>query len=632
MHHLLARLLKKSGFSGIDSAQYDHFIRLLSDAFVHADEDRWMLEHSLNLTSKELTENNSQLRTKLADIDKYQRSLELSVTRQKAILDASPEVVVEFNICGEITHINQSGCTFLGCDEHTALTLDATQVLHSILSLLTAPDVFIEQIQAMFDSKEAQLTGNFETIHGRYYEYYSVPELIHGEYVGRVWCCRDITDLKAQKALLSKQANCDSLTGLANRFNIIATVNRMLQSDVVKPFALVLIDLDDFKKINDSLGHLAGDDALKICAKRLERRVQQPNRLARLGGDEFLVVLMLDSLPAIREQLEHILNAFIDPIKIEGNCYQLSLSVGVASYPAHGKEVSEILGKADIAMYQAKKQGKNQYKLFDSALEQRVQKAIYIEEKLQQAITLKQFELYFQPKINIGSGQVESLEALIRWPSNGRMIFPDEFIPIAEDKGLIGKITECVLEMACDTLSQWHGLAHLKDLSIAINISGKDISVDNFYEKLERLLSRYKFNPSLLELELTESALISNLSNVKATLKQLKKLGIKVAIDDFGTGYSSLAYLQALDIYYLKIDRQFVAALLSEPKAEAIVQSIIDVGKNLGLCLIAEGVEQAEHLDKLQRMGCDQAQGYFICRPLPLSELLKFLSAAKQAV
>ncbi|TMP75714.1 hypothetical protein CWC05_21835, partial [Pseudoalteromonas ruthenica] len=170
------------------------------------------------------------------------------------------------------------------------------------------------------------------------------------------------------------------------------------------------------------------------------------------------------------------------------------------SYPAHGKEVSEILGKADIAMYQAKKQGKNQYKLFDSALEQRVQKAIYIEGKLQQAITLKQFELYFQPKINIRSGQVESLEALIRWPNNGRMIFPDEFIPIAEDKGLIGKITECVLEMACDTLSQWNGLVHLKGLSIAINISGKDISVDNFYEKLERLLSRYKFNPSLLEL------------------------------------------------------------------------------------------------------------------------------------
>jgi diguanylate cyclase (GGDEF)-like protein len=627
MHHLLARLLKKSGFSGTDSAQYEYFIRLLSDAFVHADEDRFMLEHSLNLTSKELTENNHKLRTKLADIAKYQRSLELSVTRQKAILDASPEAVIEFNISGEITHINQSGCTFLDFDEQTALALDATQVLHAILSLFTEPDVFIEQIQAMFNSKEAQLTGNFETIHGRYYEYYSVPELIQGEYVGRVWCCRDITDLKTQKALLSKQANCDPLTGLANRFNIIAIVNKMLQSDVVRPFALVLIDLDDFKKINDSLGHLAGDDALKICANRLERRIQQPNRLARLGGDEFLVVLMLDCLPGICEQLDHILSAFEDPIKIEGNSYQLSLSVGVASYPAHGKEVSEILGKADIAMYQAKKQGKNQYKLFDSALEQRVQKEIYIEEKLNQAIMFKQFELYFQPKIDIASGQVVSLEALIRWPNNGRVIFPDEFIPIAEDKGLIGKITDCVLEMACDTLSKWHGLAHLKDLSIAINISGKDISVDDFYEKLSSLLSRYKFNPSLLELELTESALISNLANVKATLKRLKDLGIKVAIDDFGTGYSSLAYLQALDIYYLKIDRQFVAALLSEPKAEAIVQSIIDVGKNLGLYLIAEGVEQSAHLDKLQEMGCDQAQGYFICRPLPSSELLKFLTS-----
>ncbi|MBQ4861899.1 EAL domain-containing protein [Pseudoalteromonas sp. MMG013] len=630
MHHLLARLLKKSGFSGIDSPQYARLIGLLSEAFEHADEDRWMLEHSLNLTSKELTENNLELRTRLVDIDKYQRSLELALTRQKAILDASPEVVVEFNISGEITHINQNGCKFIGCDEHTALALDATQVLHTILSLLTSPDIFIEQIQAMFVSKKAQLTGNFETIHGQFYEYYSVPELIQGEYIGRVWCCRDISDLRAQKVLLSQQANRDSLTGLANRFNIIETVNRMIKKENPQPFALVLIDLDDFKKINDSLGHLAGDDALKISAKRLERRVVKPDLLARLGGDEFLVVLTTQDLQEIHLRLAHILSAFHDPIKIEGNCYQLSLSVGVATYPAHGDQVSEILGKADIAMYQAKKQGKNQYKLFDAALEERVQKAIYIEERLRQAILLKQFELYFQPKIDISSREVVSLEALIRWNVNGHMIFPDEFIPIAEDKGLIGKITDCVLEMACETLSQWHGLAHLKNLSIAINISGKDISVDNFFEKLAGLLKRYKFEPSLLELELTESALISNLANVKDTLMHLKNLGIKVAIDDFGTGYSSLAYLQALDIHYLKIDRQFVAALLTEPKAEAIVQSIIDVGKNLGLGLIAEGVEQAEHLARLDAMGCDQAQGYYICRPLPLSELIKFISGQRK--
>ena len=625
MHKLLTRLIRKAGYKEGAADSEEKFLKLLSDAFEHADEDRWMLEHSLNVTSQELIDKNNKLLNKLDDIEEYKRHIEVSLIRQRTILDISKEVIVEFNLEGEITHINQSGCDFIGLCEKEALKLNATEVLHTILPLFKHPDVFIEEIHTMFNSVSESLSGSFETNDGRHYEYYSAPELIKNQCVGRVWYCRDVTELKKQKKMLSIQAHSDSLTGLANRFSIIATIRKLIENKAKTPFSLVLIDLDDFKKINDSLGHLAGDEALKIFANRLTRKVKRPDLLSRLGGDEFLVILKHRPNVDIISRVKSILSSLDDPIAVENHLYQLSLSIGIASYPEHGKQVSEILGKADIAMYEAKKLGKNQYKEFDSELDKLVQNKIYVEGRLNLAIVENRFELHYQPKIDIKSGQIISMEALVRWRDNGTLIYPDEFIPIAEDKGLIGKITDCVLEIACRTLHGWNGIEYFGDLAIAVNISAKDVSNPKFYSNLVNLFEKYDFNKSLLELELTESAVISNLDSVKETLTQLKHAGIKVAIDDFGTGYSSLAYLQALDIDYLKIDRQFIMALLDEPKANAIVQSIIDVGKNLDLCLIAEGVEDKALLDKLMSMGCDQAQGYFVCRPLPYKQLVNFL-------
>jgi len=438
---------------------------------------------------------------------------------------------------------------------------------------------------------------------------------------------RDITEQHKSDQIIRHQAYFDSLTLLPNRFLSLDRLSQILveaeRND--EKAAVLFLDLDDFKKVNDSLGHEVGDKILVKSAHRLQQVLRKEDTVGRLGGDEFIILLrgLTDHQDALAVA-ENLLNLFRQPFKIDRRELILTLSIGVAIYPKDGCCASDLLRSADTAMYQAKALGRNTYSFFTPEMNIVMQRRFEIEEQMRGALERNEFELHYQPQMDVKSASIIGAEALLRWhnPVLGN-ITPDEFIPIAEHTGLIVAMGEYVIEQALSFLNLWQK-SDLNNYTMAVNLSPRQFRDNELIPFIKKVLSDTGTRPTTLELEITEGVLMSGQSYIHDALISINALGIKLSMDDFGTGYSSLSYLRQYPFDVLKIDRSFINGITINKADCDLVKAAIAMSHSLGLTVIAEGVETKEQLQLLERLGCDIVQGYYFSKPIPAVQLLEF--------
>ncbi|CAM3112471.1 Cyclic di-GMP phosphodiesterase Gmr [Janthinobacterium lividum] len=439
---------------------------------------------------------------------------------------------------------------------------------------------------------------------------------------------RDITERKDAEQRLMKLAHFDTLTGLPNRSQFYASLTHSLAqaSEHQWAVAVLFMDIDRFKNINDTLGHTIGDDLLRQFSSRLVDCLRVRDTIGRFGGDEFATILVLpDGAQHAVGVVDKIREAMRKPFDLQGHEVTVTVSIGISVYPDDGIDADTLIQYADTAMYRAKEAGRDAFRFFTAEMNAQSMARLDMENALRRAIDNEEFVLFFQPKVNIISGRISGAEALIRWrrPGHG-MVSPALFIPLLEETGLIVRVGNWVLDEACRKISEW-GASSIGPVHLSVNVSGIQFFVGGLEEEVLKAIRKYDIAPELLELELTESSLMSNAEETIAVLRNLKALGIQISIDDFGTGYSSLAYLKRFPIDKLKIDIAFVREVTSNPDDAAIVLAIISMAHSMKLEVIAEGVENDAQLAYLRRHGCDEMQGYYFSRPVPHEEFEQML-------
>jgi diguanylate cyclase (GGDEF)-like protein/PAS domain S-box-containing protein len=443
---------------------------------------------------------------------------------------------------------------------------------------------------------------------------------------------RDITERKEAELRLLKLAHFDTLTGLPNRSQFYSALTRSLEQAEEHRWALgvLFLDIDRFKNINDTLGHPIGDELLRQFSSRLVDCLRVRDTIGRFGGDEFAAILMLPEGPqtaiAIVDKIRESLRR---PFQLDGHEVTVTASIGITVFPDDGPDADTLIKYADTAMYRAKEAGRDAFRFFTAEMNAQSLARLDLENALRRAIDHDEFVLYFQPKVHIGSGRISGAEALIRWQRPGHgMVSPALFIPILEETGMIVRVGTWVLNEACRKISEW-GKSSTGPVHLSVNVSGIQFFVGGLEEEVLKAIKVHDIAPDLLELELTESSLMSNAEETISVLRNLKALGIQISIDDFGTGYSSLAYLKRFPIDKLKIDIAFVREVTSNPDDAAIVLAIINMAHSLKLQVIAEGVEKEAQLAYLRRHGCDEMQGYYFSRPVPEDEFELMLRGGK---
>lgn len=429
----------------------------------------------------------------------------------------------------------------------------------------------------------------------------------------------DTTAAKESLEKLNTLATTDSLTGLINRTlfydrltQAITSANRNGDHQI----ATILMDLNNFKEINDTLGHSAGDKVLIEVGKRLQTVLRETDSLARLGGDEFGILLLQvdDPYHAAKKIANKIQHVFTDPYYINNTELFIGASIGISLYPQHGNDVATLMSRADVAMYSAKR-AEDSYRFYQAKLDPNSQQKLLLSNDLRHALVRNEFVLYYQPKIDLRTNKITGAEALIRWkhPKRG-VISPDEFIPLAERTGLIKPITNWVIETAIRQCKVWHDAGN--NLKVAVNVSARSFhKTGSLVDTIDSLLQRFDLPKNCLEIEITENILMTDINNTSILLDKINDLGVSIAIDDFGTGYSSLAYLKKLPLDTLKIDKSFVMDMATDDNDATIVRSTIDLAHNLGLSVVAEGIENIETLNLLIKLGCEGAQGYYFSMP-----------------
>lgn len=450
-----------------------------------------------------------------------------------------------------------------------------------------------------------------------------------GEITHYVGLFHDISDIKRQEEFIRHQAFHDSLTGLPNRPLLINRIDKAIAraSRENLRFAVIFLDLDNFKNINDSLGHAVGDILLREAAERLRHVARSVDTVARLGGDEFIILVedMTDEKPAA-SLARRILDSFKKPFNIKENDLHVGTSIGIAIFPEDGEDTGVLIRNADTAMYRAKENGRENFAMFTTSLNESVARRLKLENELRRAIELTEFEVHYQPKMEIKTGSISGMEGLVRWKHNGGLVSPDDFIPLAEETGLIVEMDKIVMDIAFREIGELIN-AGMLSLKLALNCSARALHMKELPCIISSALTKHNIKPEWFELEITETSLMKNFSESLEILFTLLELGISISLDDFGTGYSSLAQLKNLPISSIKIDRSFIWEMEKNRSDTHITESIIAMSKKVGVEVIAEGVEKQEQLDILEKAGCDLAQGYFISKPLPLPDLKKYLMA-----
>ncbi|MFC5461907.1 EAL domain-containing protein [Massilia niabensis] len=433
---------------------------------------------------------------------------------------------------------------------------------------------------------------------------------------------RDISESKAHLTELERRGNSDELTGLPNRYWIQQYLPQAIERarDSGRALAVLFIDLDGFKTVNDVLGHAAGDELLRTVAKRLTVAVRPLDHVVRLGGDEFVVVLEhVKGADDVEHVAGRVLGAFRDGFHLQHSTHVLGASIGISLFPEHGDDAQTLLKNADIAMYSAKTEGKGSYRFFQSRFFEAIRTRLETELELRRALDLHQFVVHYQPRVDLAGGGTSSMEALVRWERPGQgLTGPDRFIPLLEETGLIVQLGEQVLDSVCRQLVEWAADGTTL-VPVSVNVSPRQFSQSDILALFRDVIERYGIDPALLEIEVTESSMMQEGIGESAVFRQLRELGIKLCIDDFGTGYSSLSQLQKLHFDVLKIDRAFVLRI-EHPDGDALIASMIAMAHALGMKVVAEGVESRKQMQLLRTLGCDEGQGYFFSHPVPPGE------------
>jgi diguanylate cyclase (GGDEF)-like protein/PAS domain S-box-containing protein len=581
---------------------------------------------------KDIVDMATAFNSMIGSLQERERALWESKENYREVVNSVKEIIFQTNAAGEWTFLNAAWSEIIGIDVPRALGRpmadvfieeDQPRILLSIASLRQGETKDC-RFEARYTRRDGSLGWFDIALRARFQE--------TGEFTGTSGTLDDITEQKRAEERIQFLAYHDALTRLPNR---MLAQDRFQQAVALAErshtkVALLFLDLDNFKTINDSLGHLTGDQLLKEVAGRLTECVRDTDTISRLGGDEFLVVLpALPDADAIAPVLVKLLARLAEVFEIDEQELGTSASIGIALYPDDGADFEMILKKSDMAMYRAKDAGRNTYRFFDDQMNVEAVEHLRMRNGLRKGLTRGEFILHYQPQIDIASGALIGAEALIRWnhPEMG-MVPPGRFIPIAEDSGLIVPIGEWVLYEACRQAVAW-SKAGIHGLTVAVNLSAVQFRRGEIEQSVINALEGSGLDPALLELELTESILITDSENVLATVQRLKRLGVKLSIDDFGTGYSSLSYLKRFQVDKLKIDQSFVRDLVTDAEDAAIVRAIVQMARSLGLTTIAEGVETEHTLGLLRGFGCDEAQGYHFARPMPADELLAFRSTLR---
>ena len=603
--------------------EYADIISRVSDAYELNEREINILERSLFITSNELNERNDLLKNQLNELSDTQQQLEHSISVLNATFDAIGEQVTVLDLKGNVVSANIMAREFF-----ERFNLDAYNYFSQIDKVIKKGNKSADIIaQLKADSKQA-LSGEFESIDDKHYSYRSLPQLKNGQLIGRVFCIRDISVEKEHEEIIHFQAYHDALTGLANRQLFMDRLEHSLtlarRDDSMT--AVLFLDLDNFKRVNDTEGHKGGDELLIKMVERINHRLREQDTLARIGGDEFVILV---ELVKSKNNIENLCEALLETISkefiINSRPQYVSSSIGIALYPQDGITPDSLLSNADMAMYDAKNNGKNAYRFYHRKLEAHAREQMDIERELRKAINNQELEIYLQPKIGLDCNQILGAEVLMRWfTASGESIPPDLFIPIAESTGLIKKIGEFAISSAISLLEQWQ-LEGIAPLKLAVNLSIIEFQDEHFIDYIIESISNSSISGDQLIIELTESIFMENKEKMSKTMHKLKHYGVAFALDDFGKGYSSFSYLQLLPIDYLKIDKSFLQNVITDEQSAAIAKCIIDIGHNLDLAIIAEGIEDQETLDYVSKTHCEMAQGFFMYRPMPSDSFTKLI-------
>ncbi len=545
-----------------------------------------------------------------------------------ALLERVADGVIGTDDGGRILWLNRAAEVIFG--------YPADELLGRPFDLLLAPSEDRPgSFQDLIEEIRREPTGQAEAV-GRRRDGEAIPIEVFAAPVeqapgGYALTVRDITVRRQTEEAVRALAYYDPLTGLPNRLLFHDRLGQAIErARRNRQFlAVMLVDLDRFKLINDSLGLRVGDAMLRAVGERLRQSLRKSDTVARLGGDEFMVLLHgVGSAEATARVAQKLLDCLRPPFRIQGDELDTSACIGIAMYPHDGTDPEVLIKNADTALGRAKEQGRNHYQFFTTDMNAAAFQRLMLENRLRRALAQEEFVVYYQPQIDLRSGRIVGVEALLRWfhPDHG-MVPPAEFIPLAEETGLIVPIGEWVLETACRQVRAWHGQG-FGSLRLGVNLSARQFQQRDLVGRIGRLLAELDFPAELLQLELTESVVMRDAAESVARLRELTALGVELALDDFGTGYSSLGYLRRFPIRALKIDRTFVHDIAADPTSAALCRAIVALGTSLDLRVVAEGVETVEQLRLLRAFGCHEMQGYLYSRPLPAGELFALLGKA----
>ena len=589
--------------------------------------------HKAILTSLELRFDNRMLMKEIHDRQLAEEALYQQKERLQITFSAMAEGVIITNSNGLIEYINPAAEKISGW-----LNNDVTHKAVAEIFTYFNEETGKKQLPAILNSlKNADCSQQNHVLSTKSGERRLIEEIATplmdrsgNSIVGAVAVIRDITQALEYSRQLAFQANHDALTRLPNRTLLCDRLEHAISKAkrINGMLAVLFMDLDRFKQINDSLGHAAGDELLCGVAQQIEASVREGDTVARLGGDEFVVILEdIRDLSHVTSITQKIISHLSHPLTIGNQEITANASIGIAVFPRDGPDVETLLKHADTAMYQTKKFGHEKIQFYFAEMSTQAIERLRLEQQLQHAVIRNELELFYQPRVNIEKRKIVGFEALVRWRTSPNVLVPpSEFIHIAEETGTILKIGEWVLFRACQQARRWH-ISGIPDLQIAVNLSARQIRSPNIVELVANVLQQTHLKPETLELEITESIFLHDLEHAISTLQKLKALGVKLAIDDFGTGYCSLTYIKRFPIDILKIDRSFVQDLDSDLINSAIVPTIISLAHNLSLKVIAEGVEDEMQQKFLNDLGCIDYQGFLFSKPLPEQEATALLKA-----
>lgn len=576
-----------------------------------------------------LEKENTTIRARLENSEKLYRFM----------VNSSPDIVYMLDENGHFTFIN---------DKISSLGYERTELIGKHFSkLIYSEDIGLANFSFNERRTGQRATSDFElrlhcknsSVYAKQFDICSIPIEVtamgvyrtvnnENQFVGTYGVARDLTVRKKAEETIKYQAYHDLLTGLPNR--VLFKDHLSLAMAQVKRretcLAVMFMDLDRFKVINDTLGHVMGDNLLRAVSLRLNDNLRSEDTLSRIGGDEFIILLSnIKDQEEAENVAEKLIQALKEPFNIESYELYVTGSIGITYYPQDGKTMDTLIKNADVAMYHAKRSNSGGYQTYSSGMDERFSKHLSIEGDLRRSIEADEFLVYYQPQVNVITGEIVGIEALVRWqhPEYG-LLLPADFISIAEESGLIGEIGQSLFRTACTDLKSWYGKG-LPKVRLAVNLSALEVVKKSFVDNIINVLKEFDLPGDCLEIEITESVILNDLEHVIQRLSKLSNYGVTIAIDDFGTGYSSLSYLQKLPIHTLKIDRSFLKDVASKHEGSSIVAAIIAMAQGLNLNTVAEGVETEGQKHYLESLGCDDMQGFLFSQPVIAKEMENIL-------